>query len=411
VTTTPAAPPREAVHARVGTSAGFAAQGYVLLLLLLNLDAFKDRYDVGDGTIDAAMLGVLLAAAGGSGLADWLSRRPGGSRVALASGLGLIAVVLPVVAVAPSFAVAAGALVVYGVALGTVDASTNMQGVATQRVAGRPLTAGFYAAWSAGAIVSTLAVSFTRLAGLETDPVHVLLLSATPVAAVAAVLVVRLGMRNDHGATTTAAEQVPGAKLELPWRAMLVLGIAVVAYFAVDNATQAWGTIYLRDALDAAEWVAPLVIAPYLLTTLVSRAFGDAAVRRWGRVAVVRTSALVGAAGLVLVIAAPDWPFAMLGFAITGAGLGPIVPLCFSAAGALAPDHADAVIARLNVFNYGGTLLGVVIAGLVGAQTSFRAAYVIPVALVLVVAAIAGRFAVAHDVAGDPVDEPTEVSA
>lgn len=410
MTASPGASPREAALARVATSAGFAAQGYVLLLLLLNLDAFKDRYDVGDGTIDAAMLGVLLAAAGGSGLADWLSRRPGGSRIALAGGLGLIAVVLPIVAVAPTFAVAAAALVVYGVALGTVDASTNMQGVATQRVAGRPLTAGFYAAWSTGAIVSTLAVSFTRLWGLETDPVHVLLLSATPVAAIAAVMVLRMGMRNDHGAVAPV-EAVPGAKPELPWRSMLVLGIAVVAYFAVDNATQAWGTIYLRDALNASEWVAPLVIAPYLITTLVSRAFGDAAVRRWGRVAVVRAAALVGAAGLVLVIAAPDWPLAMIGFAITGAGLGPIVPLCFSAAGALSPDNADAVIARLNVFNYGGTLLGVVLAGLVGAQTSFRAAYVIPVALVLVVAAIAGRFAVAHDVAGDPVDEPTEVSA
>jgi len=409
VTTLPAGGPRDAARARVATSAGFAAQGYVLLLLLLNLDQFKDRYGVGDGTIDAAMLGVLLAAAVGSGVADWLSRRPGGSRLALAVGLGLIAVVLPVVAVAPTFLGAAAALVVYGVALGTVDASTNMQGVATQRVAGRPLTAGFYAAWSGGAIVSTLAVSFTRLAGLETDPVHVLLLSATPVAAVAAVMVLRQGMRNDHGAVAAAPEA--GAKVELPWRPMLVLAVAVIAYFAVDNATQAWGTIYLRDALNASEWVAPLVIAPYLVTTLISRALGDSAVRRWGRVAVVRTSALVGAAGLVLVIAAPDWPLAMIGFAITGAGLGPIVPLCFSAAGALAPDHADAVIARLNVFNYGGTLLGVVIAGLVGSQTSFRAAYVIPVALVLVVAAIAGRFAVAHDLAGDPVDEPTEVSA
>ncbi|MDM7855396.1 MFS transporter [Cellulomonas alba] len=411
MTLLPAAGPREAARARVATSAGFAAQGYVLLLLLLNLDAFKDRYDVGDGTIDAAMLGVLLAAAVGSGVADWLSRRPGGSRVALAAGLALIAVVLPVVAVAPTFLGAAAALVVYGVALGTVDASTNMQGVATQRVAGRPLTAGFYAAWSCGAIVSTLAVSFTRLAGLETEPVHVLLLTATPVAAAAAVLALRMGIRNDHGAVVGPEVAADGAKVALPWRPMLVLAVAVVAYFAVDNATQAWGTIYLRDALNASEWVAPLVIAPYLITTLISRALGDTAVRRWGRVAVVRTSALVGAAGLVLVIAAPDWPLAMIGFAITGAGLGPIVPMCFSAAGALAPDHADAVIARLNVFNYGGTLLGVVIAGLVGAQTSFRAAYVIPVALVLVVAAIAGRFAVAHDLAGDPVDEPTEVSA
>jgi MFS family permease len=221
------------------------------------------------------------------------------------------------------------------------------------------------------------------------------------------VMVLRLGVRFDRGAVVPAGST---AKVALPWRPMLVLGFAVVAYFAVDNATQAWGTIYLQDALDASDWVAPLVIAPYLAATLASRAVGDRAVRRWGRVLVVRVAALVGAAGLVLVIAAPGWQVAMLGFVITGAGLGPIVPLCFSAAGALAPDNADAVIARLNVFNYGGTLLGGVLTGLVGSQSSFRVAYAIPVALVLVVAAIAGRFAVVHDVAGDPADEPVDES-
>jgi len=78
---------------------------------------------------------------------------------------------------------------------------------------------------------------------------------------------------------------------------------------------------------------------------------------------------------------------------VAGAGLGLIVPLCFSAAGALSPDHADAVIARLNVFNYLGTLLGAVMVGAIGSATSFRIGFLVPIALVLVVAVLAGRFA------------------
>ena len=108
---------------------------------------------------------------------------------------------------------------------------------------------------------------------------------------------------------------------------------------------------------------APLGYAAYLTTTLASRLAGDPLVRRWGRVVVLRTAALVGAAGLVLVVAAPGPWAGLAGFAVAGAGLGVIAPLCFSAAGDLAPGHADAVVARLNVFNYVGAVLGGVLVG------------------------------------------------
>ena len=43
----PEAPVR---RARVAVSLGFAAQGFVLLMLLLSLDSFKTRYGVDDAT-------------------------------------------------------------------------------------------------------------------------------------------------------------------------------------------------------------------------------------------------------------------------------------------------------------------------------------------------------------------------
>ena len=91
--------------------------------------------------------------------------------------------------------------------------------------------------------------------------------------------------------------------------------------------------------------------------------------------------------------APPGVAAATVGFAVAGAGLGLIAPLCFSAAGALAPDHADAVVARLNVFNYVGTLLGAVMVGAIGSASSFRIGFLVPVALVVTVAVLAGRFA------------------
>ncbi|WP_029290774.1 MFS transporter [Cellulomonas sp. HZM] len=374
---------------RVSTSAGFAAQGFVLVMILSSLGSIEDRYGVDDGAITAAVLGVLVAAALGTGVADMLSRRAGGSRSALALGLVGIGVIVPLLAVVPSFALAVVGFAVYGLFLGMVDAGTNMQAVSVQRDAGRPIMAGFYASWSAGAILAPLVVSATA-DSWPIEPVHVLFLLATPVTWTAAALVWRDGHRGHDVPLVDAADR---PRAHIPWRAVSVLGVAVVAFFVADNAAQTWSTIYLDKVLHASDRGAPLALAAYLTTTLVSRLVGDRLVARFGRVRVVRVASLVGAAGLLAVIVAPGPLVAIVGFAVTGAGLGLIAPLCFSAAGALAPDHADAVIARLNIFNYVGTLLGAVLVGAIGSASSFRAGFVVPVVLVLVVTAIAGRFA------------------
>ena len=91
----------------------------------------------------------------------------------------------------------------------------------------------------------------------------------------------------------------------MPWGAVLLLGLGVVAYYVADTAISTWSTIYLGDVLLAAASFAPLGYAAYLTTTLGSRLAGDPLVRRWGRVVVLRVAALVGAAGLVLVVVAP----------------------------------------------------------------------------------------------------------
>lgn len=376
-------------RARVATSGAFAAQGFALMLLLTNLGSVQDRYGVDDDTISYAILGVLLAAALGTWIADRVARSRGGSRVALAAGLALIALFVPLIALAPTFALGVAAFALYGVALGMVDAASNMQAVAVQRAYGRPLLSSFYAAWSVGGIVAALlsAADGNRLA---IDPVTIIFLAATPVAFVAALLVSRNGRRS-HDAPPVAVDDTPGS--HVPWRSVGVLAIAVIAYFAIDNGTQSWSTTYLEDTLDSASWMAPLGAAAYLGTTLASRLVGDASVRRWGRVRVVRAAALVGAAGFLVVVVAPVAVVAVVGFAVAGAGLGLVAPLCFATAGVLAPDHADAVVARLNVFNYVGTLLGAVLLPLIGTATTYRVAFLLPFVLALVIAAVAGGFA------------------
>ena len=98
---------------------------------------------------------------------------------------------------------------------------------------------------------------------------------------------------------------------------------------------------------------------------------------------------------LLVVVTAPTWPVAVLGFTLLGAGVSVIAPLSFSAAARIAGGEqarVDAVIARFNQFNYVGGLLGAVLTGLVGAG-SLRLGFAVPMVLILAMLPLARAFA------------------
>jgi MFS family permease len=141
--------------ARGAVTAAYAAQGLGYAVIVTSLPALKARQDVGDDIVTILVLGVALTAALGSVIANAVAVR-WGSRTALALGLIVQAVALPVIALPTPFPVFAGAFAVFGIGLGCVDAAAAMQGVAVQRAYGRHLLGGFFAAATAAAIAGAL---------------------------------------------------------------------------------------------------------------------------------------------------------------------------------------------------------------------------------------------------------------
>jgi MFS family permease len=397
-------PGTSARRARVAVSLGFGAQGFVFAMILTSLDVFKGRYGIDDGTITLVILGVCIMAGVGTVVSDRIARSASGSRGVLVRGLVVVATAVVLVAASPSFAVLAVGFAVYGVGLGMVDSGTNMQAVTIQRLYGRSLLTGFYAAWSVGGILGTVLVAVAT-GRVSVEPVGWTLLVG-PVVALGACLAVRRAAWREPSVTApvpaplsvdgalAAPEPESADKPVIPWGPLLILGLGVVAYYVNDQAISTWSPIFMHEVLDSTGTLTKLGYAAYLAMTLVSRLAGDPCVRRWGRVRVVRAASLLGAVGLVVVLTSHSPEQAVLGFAVAGAGLGLIAPLCFSSAGLLAPGHADAVIARLNGFNYLGAVLGGVFVGFIGTASSLRWGFLVPVVLVLAVAVLAGRFGV-----------------
>jgi MFS family permease len=114
---------------------------------------------------------------------------------------------------------------------------------------------------------------------------------------------------------------------------------------------------------------------------------------------VVRAAALIGMVGLATVIAAQAPWMAIVGFAVLGAGVAVVAPLTFAAAGRLAgPDpgrmrRIDALVARLNQFNYLGFVLGGVLTGLISSGSGLRWGFVVPLIGIALLLPLAGAFA------------------
>ncbi|MFE7846652.1 MFS transporter, partial [Microbacterium sp. NPDC057407] len=69
---------------------------------------------------------------------------------------------------------------------------------------------------------------------------------------------------------------------------------------------------------------------------------------------------------------------AITGFALAGVSAGVLVPVTFGAAGDLDPAHSDQVIARVNLFNYAGAILGAVAIGLLADGPGLGPAFLLP---------------------------------
>ncbi len=400
---------------RWAASAAFFAQGFGFAVVLTHLDTFKSRWGIDDLAVTVIMFVVALLAAVGSAVAALLAAQRG-SGLALRIGLVGLAVGVLGTALAPVFPLFCVGLGVYGVALGCVDATTNMQAVACEALQGRSILTTFHGAWSAGGILGALETSgsgswnWSLAASLGPVAALPLIASAAPFLPASAAAADRAPDRaEDHAAIRQDhAANRPAVRPTIPWRALAVLGIAIVLFYVADSATQSWSTIYLSDVLLAGVGVAPLGYAAYQATSLLSRLMGDHLVRRVGPGAVVRAAATIGGIGLLaVVLARAPWQ-AIVGFAVLGIGIAVVAPLTFAAAGRLATVYApsgsmsdepgrraaaDAIIARINQFNYVGFVLGGVLTGLVASASSMRQGFIVPLVGICLILPLAKAFA------------------
>ncbi|MFF2960725.1 MFS transporter [Streptomyces sp. NPDC057963] len=374
-------------HGRASLALSFFVQGVTFALLVTRIPAIQDRYGISDGLLPVFLAAVPILAGVGSVVTEKVVARvrPG---VVLRWAQPVVMLALLGAGAGSALWEAALALGVFGLAVGALDASMNMMGVSLQRAYGRSIMLGFHAAYSLGGIAG----ASMAWAGAHWD--LSLLVSYLPAVVVLLPVVFIASRWYAEGASVEAAPVEAQGKGAASVSFKLLMPLCLVMSFAYigDSTVSNWSAKYLQDVLGSTEQLSTVPYNVYMVTTLLGRTVGDFGVRRFGAVAVVRFGSVLAAAGFgVVAVAGGAW-VGMLGFTLLGLGLCVIVPQTFAAAGRMFPGASDTAIARLNVFNYVGFLVGSPLVGALGDAWSYRGAMLVPMVLVLAMLVYAKSF-------------------
>lgn len=344
------------------------ARNAVATVFVLNGFGFATLFsrvpDLREGlALDNAGLGLLLlAAALGSVLAlpaaGELIRRSSAAAVVRGGGVlaavGLLGVGTGVGAIGSVVPTAAG-LFVYGVGTGIWDVAMNVEGAAVERGLARSVMPRFHAGWSLGSVagagvgVLVIAVDIPLVAHLALAS----FLSLVVLRVTRAFLPVEPEARTRSSAASWGEPRT------------LALGLLVLAFALTEGAANDWLALALIDGHHVERWVGVAGFAGFVVAMTTGRLTGTVLLDRFGRVAVLRATAMVALAGLLLLVLGQHPVVVGLGVVLWGLGASLGFPVGMSAA-ADDPAHAAARVSVVSTLGYAAFLAGPPLLGFLG---------------------------------------------
>ncbi len=369
------APDATAVAARNAVAVVFVLNGFSFASLFSRVPALRDGLGLDNTGIAALLLAGAVGSVGALPSAGPLIRRTSvavvtrGGVVLVAIGLVLAAVGATVV---EEVVVAAAGFLVYGVGVAVWDVAMNVEGAAVERVLGRAILPRFHAAWSLGSVTGAgLAVLATAAALPMT--LHLALAAVVVLAALRAPARYLPAQPDAHSGSSLDAWRDPRT---------IGIGLMVMAFALTEGAANDWLALAIIDGYDARHWVGVAGFAVFVVAMSTGRLVGTVVLDRFGRVPVLRATALLALAGLLLLVLGQHPVVAVVGIVLWGLGASLGFPVGMSA-GADDPAHAAARVGVVSTVGYSAFLAGPPVLGFIGDRVgTLQALLVIAVLLV-----------------------------
>ncbi len=352
-------------HSRVRTAklavgVTFATNGLAYAGWLARAPAVRDDLHLSAAGFGLLLLCLSAAAIAAIPLSGPLVQRLGPARTVLAASLSMTLGLTGLGAgtLLGSVPLAGLGLVLAGAGTSAWDVAMNVEGADVERRLGRAIMPRFHAGFSLGTVFGAALSAGAAAVGL---PVWAQLFLMAALTAVTMVATVRRFLPWEPPPAGTK----PATSVRQAWREprTLLIGMILLGFGVAEGTANDWLAISLVDAYGASEAVGAIGFGTFVTAMTLARLFGVYAIERWGRVAVLRGTAVSAAAGLLLVVSGVGVPLALAGALLWGAGASLGFPIGMSAA---ADDPVRAAI-RVSVagsIGYGAFLAGPPLIGL-----------------------------------------------
>ena len=384
---------QEATVAKYAVSVAFMGSGFAFASWAARIPAVRDELGVDPSELGLILLSVAVGSLISLPLAGVLVTRIGAARsivmMAITEAIGFVVIAFGYThGVAP---VVVG-LLLFGFGNGTWDVAMNVEGAAVEQRLHKAIMPKFHAGWSVGSVAGALTAAATIALGVSTT-VH-LSVVAVVVATVVSLAVQRflppLTAAGWSDGTPTGSDGGPRHPL-LAWteKRTLLIGVFVLCMAFTEGTGNDWLAVAVIDGYHAAPVTGPLTFAVFLAAMTAGRWFGPRAIDRYGRVAAVRTSAVVALVGLLLVVFGGVFGVAVVGSVLWGLGAALGFPVGMSAA-ADDPARSAARVSVVASIGYTAFLGGPPLIGLLGDNVGVLKALTVAAGLLGLATLLAG---------------------
>ena len=357
---------------RNGIFAIFTICGIAMATWVSRIPSVRDAFNADTITVGLLAFGIAAGSIFGLVASSHIISRLGAARtigwMLTAGAIGLTGAAIAAT-VGPNFALTLVGLAIFGAAFGICDVAMNVSGAAQERVLGRPIMPIFHAFFSfgtmAGAALSVLAEALNLSIAVHVGIIAVLML-------VTIALAVR-HLQSEH-IVEDGAEVVPDDDHSKTWRGRLsiwrdprtiFIGLIVLGMAFTEGSANDWLALAMVDGHGVDNATGAFIFGIFVTAMTVGRLAGVKVLERFGRVPVLRGTAILAVVGLIIVIFGPNAYVATVGVVLWGLGASLGFPVGMSAA-ADDPKTAAARVSAVATIGYFAFLVGPPAIGFLG---------------------------------------------
>ncbi|MES9685603.1 MFS transporter [Gottfriedia acidiceleris] len=366
----------------------FALTGFAFASWVSRTPAIRDTLGSTTAEMGVIIFGLSVGSIIGLTSASILIAQKGG-RFVMVFGLLVVSIGLLIVGISGSWLtnsmIVFLGLIVFGFGQGICDVAMNVEGTAVEKAAQKSLLTGFHAAFSLGTLLGALVGSTMTKSGISV-PVH---LSLTALVIVLIVLYLYRFIPADTGKEVTSdSVKVNRTKEYMAvWkeRRTIMIGIIVLGMAFVEGSANDWLPLIMVDGYNVTPAMGSIAYGIFVGSMTFGRAIGDKIVDRFGRVIVLRASALLAFVGLIIVIMSHSFEVATIGIVFWGLGAAFGFPVGLSASGD-DPHRVAARVSAVSTAGYLAFLVGPPFLGIIGEHVGLLRALI----FVLIAVTISG---------------------